>query len=206
MLVETVQFTFNAGNCGILPSLRVWVKTYAVQPIGLGARRMEMAGGTDAKVSATPLSDAQVTLWGTDYTDVYSVDWPFDADASTLAQMALEPMPGWMVAALKTRDWIFSPFRLVPAIADRGEGVKSYGDMPVVTESSERVLVGYDDWHLDFRIALEVVQGRALARTFIARKHWFGYLYWLPTYQIHKRIVPMLLRRAVRRMGGRSTA
>lgn len=166
---------------------------------------METASGTEARACA-PETGAENILPGADYSDVYCVDWPRGATASVLAQMALEPMPGWMSGALKFRDFVFSPFGVVPAIADRGEGVKTYGAMPVLVETQDRVVVGYDDWHLDFRIVLEVCGDSACARTFLVRHNWFGYLYWVPTYPVHKRVVPALLRRAVKRLAAQRNA
>jgi hypothetical protein len=57
---------------------------------------------------------------------------------------------------------------------------ETVGAFPIISENVESVVLGLDDWHLDFRIVVEMqahVGGtRVRVATLVNSKHWFGYI------------------------------
>jgi hypothetical protein len=74
------------------------------------------------------------------------------------------------------------------------------GIFPVVSSSSERVVLGFDDTHLNFRIivdvkALDETTRRITATTLVHRNNLFGRVYLATVMPFHKLIVPTMLAR-----------
>lgn len=71
------------------------------------------------------------------------------------------------------------------------------GAFPIVEQSDDTIVLGFDDWHLDFRIVVDVRNEPAgnlvKVATLVNRKHWFGYLYIFLITPFHKIIVKRLL-------------
>ena len=73
---------------------------------------------------------------------------------------------------------------------------------PILFESPKRVVLGLDDWHLDFRIVVEVEADggtgtRLRTTTLVRRKNLFGRLYIGLVSPFHRLIVPATLRGAL---------
>jgi hypothetical protein len=72
---------------------------------------------------------------------------------------------------------------------------------PVLSTSDHQVVLGFDDWHLDFRIVMEAAESkqgtRLRATTLVRRKNLFGRLYIALVGPFHRMIVPAALRSAV---------
>jgi hypothetical protein len=70
----------------------------------------------------------------------------------------------------------------------------------VVSSSSERVVLGFDDTHLNFRLVVDVkalneTTRRVTATTLVHRNNIFGRLYLAAVMPFHKLIVPTMLAR-----------
>jgi hypothetical protein len=75
------------------------------------------------------------------------------------------------------------------------------GMFPILAESEQRVVLGFDDWHLDFRVIVDVADdgehGTLLrATTLVRRKNLFGRVYIGLVGPFHRMIVPAALRGA----------
>ena len=82
----------------------------------------------------------------------------------------------------------------------RVEAGERFGMFPVVASSPERVVLGFDDWHLDFRIVVDVVAGRSVTlTTLVKRNNWAGRAYLALVMPFHKRIVLATLARVAPR-------
>ena len=94
-------------------------------------------------------------------------------DAPEAARRAFAGQPGWIAKLLAIRNILVAPLGLKPG-AD--------GNLPAsgrvgIFSSSERVVLGFDDRHLDFRNSL------------------FGRVYLATVTPFHKLIVPTMLAR-----------
>lgn len=139
--------------------------------------------------------------WADRFTLGLSVD---GVTAREAARLALGSPPAWVRGLIALRNGLVRPF-----------GLKSAGDLmpsaqtviagfPVVSADDDRVVLGYDDWHLDFRIVIDVFPDRPHGQTLsvmtlVRRNNVFGRLYLAVIMPFHKLIV----RRALSSVGRR---
>jgi hypothetical protein len=76
-------------------------------------------------------------------------------------------------------------------------GAERIGIFPVVSASPERVVMGFDDVHLDFRVVIDVTpEGsgqQVTATTFVRTRNRLGRLYLAAVKPFHRVIVPAML-------------
>lgn len=106
----------------------------------------------------------------------------------------MEQRPRWVSGLLVLRNLAVTPFGL-----KRGPpaGAERIGIFPVVSASPERVVLGFDDAHLDFRVVIEVAPGasgqRVTATTFVRTRNRLGRLYLVAVKPFHRAIVKAML-------------
>jgi hypothetical protein len=106
----------------------------------------------------------------------------------------VERRPRWVNGLLVLRNLAVSPFGL-----KRGApvGAERIGIFPVVSASPQRLVMGFDDTHLDFRVVVEVTPEdsgqRVTATTFVRTKNRLGRLYLAAVKPFHRVIVPAML-------------
>ncbi|MCO6184897.1 DUF2867 domain-containing protein [Rhizobium sp. L1K21] len=119
-----------------------------------------------------------------------------DLSAPEAAKRVFErKQPGWITALMTLRD------RLGRLIGLKSAGHSEYqeklGIFPILEARDDCVVLGFDDWHLDFRIVVETRnKGEATevqTATLVKRKHWIGYVYIFLITPFHKMIVKRLL-------------
>ena len=131
-------------------------------------------------------------LPGADFTDAYFVHVAKPLDALEAARRMVGRRPWWVDGLLVLRNLAVTPFGL-----KRGAGAERIGIFPVVSAMPERVVMGFDDAHLDFRMAVEVrPEGsgqRVPATTFVRTRNYLGRLYLAAVKPFHHVIVPAML-------------
>lgn len=111
-------------------------------------------------------------------------------------------MPHWARALLRLRNALVAPLRLK---SDGMNDVQSEADcigiFPILQETKDRIVVGFDDRHLDFRIIVdrsEDVQAiRLRATTLVNRHSTLGRIYIVIITPFHRLIVRSVLKNAV---------
>ena len=106
--------------------------------------------------------------------------------------------PRWIETLLSLRHLLVAPFGLKRS----GDGEKSAGGLigifPVVSETPERLVTGFDDRHLDFRVVVDVATagpGQQVTATTLVRTHnLLGRTYLAIITPFHRLIVRALLR------------
>ena len=71
------------------------------------------------------------------------------------------------------------------------------GLFPIVSETSDRLVAGFNDKHLDFRVVVDVATGairHVTATTLVKTHNWLGRTYLAVITPFHRLIVPPLLR------------
>jgi hypothetical protein len=72
------------------------------------------------------------------------------------------------------------------------------GIFPVVSQTPDRLIAGFNDHHLDFRIVIDVTGPRGVrqvtATTLVLTHNWLGRTYLAIILPFHRLIVPALLR------------
>ena len=133
-------------------------------------------------------------LPGANFTDAFSVTVSEPIDAREAARRMMERPPSWITGLLALRNLAVSPFGL-----KRGAppGVERLGIFPVVSAAPDRVVMGFDDAHLDFRVVVDVApQGsgrRVTATTLVRTRNRFGRLYLVAVKPFHRAVVPAML-------------
>ena len=144
--------------------------------------------------SRAPAVAGDTPLPNADFTDAYSVHVAEPLDALQAARRMVGRRPRWVNALLVLRNLAVTPFGLERGPPTEGERI---GIFPVVSASPDRVVMGFDDTHLDFRLVVEVAPERSgrqvTATTFVRTRNRFGRLYLIAVMPFHRIIVPAML-------------
>jgi hypothetical protein len=112
----------------------------------------------------TPDVDAGALLAGAQFIDAFRVEIgtaPVNA-REACTRMVLHG-PRWIGALTRLRNILVTPFGLKTS----GEGTPAPGGLiglfPVLSETPEQLVAGFNDYHLDFRIVVDVA-GEAVLR------------------------------------------
>ncbi|MFA6267988.1 MAG: DUF2867 domain-containing protein [Pseudolabrys sp.] len=146
------------------------------------------------------VTDASVRrlLPGAQFADTFRVA---TNGASLNARQAAERMlgrqPRWIAALMRLRNAIVTPLGLKTPSHARPMTVDSIGAFPVITETPERIVAGFDDKHLDFRVVVDVSgspPGQVTATTLVKTHNLLGRAYLATIMPFHRVIVPAMLR------------
>jgi hypothetical protein len=146
-----------------------------------------------------PDIDRDALLTGAEFADAFRMEV---ADPAINARRAAERMvgrqPRWARALLSLRNLLVAPLGLKTSGA--GSGTRDMiGIFPVVSETSDRLVAGFNDSHLDFRLIVDVTpsgEARQITATTLVRTHnRLGRIYLAIITPFHRLIVPAMLRR-----------
>jgi hypothetical protein len=146
-----------------------------------------------------PEIDLDTVLTGAQFADAFRVTIAdADLDARGAAERMFSRNPRWVEALLDLRNMIAAPLGLKTS----GKGEPNTGGMigifPVLNEAPERLVAGFDDHHLDFRVVVDVAPangGRDVTATTLVLTHnRLGRAYLTAIMPFHRLIVKTLLR------------
>jgi hypothetical protein len=148
----------------------------------------------------TPEVAAGAVLSGAQFIDAFRVD----VGAATVnAREACTRMvlngPRWIDTLLRIRNIAVAPFGLKTS----GEGAPAPGGLiglfPVLSETPERLVAGFDDSHLDFRIIVDVSgdspHRQVTATTVVRTNNLLGRTYLALIMPFHKLVVRSMMGR-----------
>jgi hypothetical protein len=147
----------------------------------------------------TPAVDTDALLAGAQFLDAFRVEVAdHDLDARHAAERIMARQPRWAEALLQLRNFVVLPLGLKTS----GEGAPAprgmIGIFPVLSETPDRLIAGFNDSHLDFRVVVDVTtpEGvRLVTLTTLVKTHnWFGRTYLAIIMPFHRLIAPALLR------------
>ncbi len=152
--------------------------------------------------SVSPDPGCNALLQGTTFADAYRVQTSESGlDAITAAKRIMARRSRWIDALLVFRNILVAPFGLKDGRQPLPEGIVRLGLFPVVSQEPDRVVLGFDDRHLDFRLVVDAPGNGDVTGTTLIRTHnWLGRTYLAIVLPFHRIIVPAMLRRA--RLGG----
>lgn len=141
-------------------------------------------------------------LQDADWADAFELKLPKDKrTARHIASVTLGASPKWLQVMLSIRNGLVAPFGLKPGKETSDQPDNSIGFFPVIEETDERIVVGLDDRHLDFRIVVELTHvqeiTKVLMTTVIRRHNIFGKAYLAVVSPFHKLILPRVMSQAV---------
>ena len=145
-----------------------------------------------------PNPDTRPALPGAQFSDAFSITVDDDLDARHAAERMMAGKSWWIDALLALRNILVAPFGLKGGPA-KDDGADVIGIFPVVTETPKRLVAGFDDKHLDFRVVVDVSdaeRGRAVTATTLVMTHnLLGRAYLATIMPFHKIVVKSMLRR-----------
>lgn len=107
--------------------------------------------------------------------------------------------PGWARLLLRLRRLVTAPFGLSN---DGPQAADKVGIFPVESETDHELIAGFDDQHLDFRVAVLSGDGQVFLATWVHPHNWGGRLYLGTILPFHI----LIARNALARVRGRVTS
>ena len=133
-----------------------------------------------------------------DFTDTFAVRLPPGSSRDVEdwhRALITAGSPAWVAALMAVRNRLARGLGL-----DTAGGPSDTSPFTVLTRSGDTLVVGADDQHLDFRGVLRVVGDELQCATVVQEHNATGRAYFTLVKPFHRRIVPVLLRRAVRHL------
>jgi Protein of unknown function (DUF2867) len=152
------------------------------------------------KVEAVePGVDAGALLAGADFADAFRIAIAgHGLDARRAAEKMLARSPRWVAALIDLRNMAVAPFGLKASGAGEPASGGMIGIFPVISETPERLIAGFDDRHLDFRVVVDVAPagaGQQVTATTLVRTHNLpGRIYLAIILPFHRLIVRAMMR------------
>ena len=146
-------------------------------------------------------------LDGAHFADAYRVAVPVaELDATCAARAMLEHPPRWVDGLMALRHRLVAPFGLKISADETATDGKAIGLFPIRSATADRVVLGFEDKHLDFRVVVDVVKAdggsTVTATTLVKLNNLFGRVYLTAIMPFHKTIVRTMLRGMAVRIGG----
>lgn len=145
-----------------------------------------------------PSTELRALLAGAQFADAYRIEIEGTTlDAGTAALLIMGRPPRWVRVLLGLRNFLVTPFGLKTSGEPTSKGI--IGLFPVVSATPERLVAGFDDRHLDFRIVVEVApagEGRqqVTSTTLVHTRNLLGRVYLAIVMPFHRVIARALLR------------
>jgi hypothetical protein len=157
---------------------------------------------TEPVHEVTPDIDAGTLLSGAQFIDAFRVEIgtaPVNA-REACTRMVLHG-PRWIDMLIRLRNILVTPFGLKTS----GEGAPAPGGLiglfPVLSETPDRLVAGFDDSHLDFRIVVEIAGDAPLRRvtltTLVRTNNLLGRTYLTFITPFHKLVARSMMGRIV---------
>lgn len=123
-------------------------------------------------------------------------------DEALTARQAAERMflrlPRWIGSLMKLRNLIVAPLGLKTPSHTKAIVADSIGPFPVISDTPQRLVAGFDDRHLDFRVVVDVTglapSRQVTATTLVMTHNLLGRVYLAIIMPFHRIIVPAMLR------------
>jgi Protein of unknown function (DUF2867) len=150
----------------------------------------------------TPRADTRPLLAGAQFSDAFSVAVDDTTlDARRAAERMLGYRPRWIAALMALRNYLVTPFGLKTPSPRRQAPVDTVGIFPVLSETPDRLVAGFDDNHLDFRVVVDVAstgpRRQVTATTLVLTHNLLGRTYLAVILPFHRIIVRAMLRHMV---------
>ena len=147
----------------------------------------------------TPAVDADALLAGAQFADAFCIEiGGHDLDARRAAEQMMARQPRWAEALVSLRNLLVAPLGLKTSGASPGVLRDMIGIFPVVSETPDRLIAGFNDSHLDFRVVVDVTAPASVRQvtltTLVKTHNWLGRTYLAIITPFHRLIVPALLR------------
>ena len=148
----------------------------------------------------------QSILPGAQFGDAYQVTVDGqNLDPLEAARRAVYGAPSWINVLLRLRTIMVKPLRLKPGADPAREKATAdnIGIFPILDRKPERLILGMNDRHLDFRLLVDVKElggGRqsVTASTIVKTHNALGRVYLAIVKPFHRLIVPAMIAKAAK--------
>lgn len=146
-----------------------------------------------------PDIDPAVLLAGAQFVDAFRVTVDGTAlDARRAAEKMLARGPRWIETLMRLRNRLVAPFGLKTPLPTRTGAADTIGIFPIVSETPDRLVAGFNDKHLDFRVVVDVVASgkrqQVTATTLVLTHNLLGRTYLAIILPFHRLIARTMLR------------
>jgi hypothetical protein len=146
-----------------------------------------------------PNVDSSALLAGAQFVDAYSIASDGGGlDARQAAEKMLARAPRWIEVLLVLRNFLVAPLGLRTSAPDERGARDIIGVFPVVRQTPDRLVAGFNDRHLDFRLVVDVASAghtqRITATTLVLTHNLLGRTYLAIIRPLHRLVVPAMLR------------
>ena len=147
----------------------------------------------------TPTVDADALLAGAQFADAFRIEIDDrELDARRAAERMMARQPRWAEALVSLRNFLVAPLGLKTSGATPAAPRDMIGIFPVVSQTPDRLVAGFNDKHLDFRVVVDVTPPTGVrqitATTLVLTHNRLGRTYLAIILPFHRLIVPALLR------------
>lgn len=147
----------------------------------------------------TPQVDAATLLAGARFMDAYRLEVSgANLDARQAAERMMARAPRWVDLLLAARNIMVAPFGLKTSGSEGRASRDIIGIFPVVSETPDRLVAGFNDRHLDFRVVVDVAttgqQQNITATTLVLTHNRLGRIYLKIILPFHRLVVRAMLR------------
>ena len=147
----------------------------------------------------TPAIDLNTLLAGAQFADAFSIAIDNPAlDARHAAERMMARQPRWIETLTSLRNILVTPLGLKTSGESRTAPREMVGIFPIVSQTPDRLVAGFNDKHLDFRVVVDVANSGALRNvtltTLVLTHNRLGRTYLAIILPFHRLVVPALLR------------
>ena len=147
----------------------------------------------------TPAIDLNTLLAGAQFADAFSIAIDNPAlDARHAAERMMARQPRWIETLTSLRNILVTPLGLKTSGESRTAPREMIGIFPVVSQTPDRLVAGFNDKHLDFRVVVDVANSGALrnvtSTTLVKTHNRLGRTYLAIILPFHRLVVRSLLR------------
>ena len=149
-----------------------------------------------------PEVDSTALLAGAQFVDAYRIAIDGTAlNARSAAEKMFARGPRWIEALLRLRNTLVAPFGLKKSGLGEPAPGGMIGIFPVLSETPERLVAGFNDHHLDFRVVVDVASAgpgqQVTATTLVLTHNLLGKVYLAIILPFHRPIVRAMLRQVM---------
>jgi hypothetical protein len=151
-----------------------------------------------------PDTDLGPLLAGAQFADAFRIDVAdANLDARHAAVLMTGRSPRWIEALIRLRNLLVAPLGLKTSGETEKPRRETIGLFPILTETQDRLVAGFNDKHLDFRLVVDVATAgpdsassqQVTATTLVKTHNLFGRIYLAIILPFHRLIVPAMLRK-----------
>jgi hypothetical protein len=146
-----------------------------------------------------PNVETETLLAGARFADAFRIARPGRSlDARQAAERMMGRPPRWVQRLIALRNTLVAPFGLKSSGAGESPTGDAIGIFPVRSETPDRLVAGFDDSHLDFRVVVDVSacgDGQQITMTTLVRtNNWPGRAYLAVILPFHRLVVRAMLK------------